>query len=68
MELDLSAVEARVVGVLMEKEKATPQNYPLTLKIMLETAPFISNFLLQVFGELATPILMTFQLLAQART
>ncbi|HCK12454.1 MAG TPA: DUF480 domain-containing protein [Candidatus Latescibacteria bacterium] len=35
MELDLSAVEARVVGALMEKERATPQNYPLSLNGVL---------------------------------
>lgn len=28
---DLTAVEGRVVGCLIEKERATPQNYPLTL-------------------------------------
>ncbi|MCH2663156.1 YceH family protein [bacterium] len=35
MELNLSAVEARVVGALMEKERATPQNYPLSLNGVL---------------------------------
>ena len=27
----LDPVEARVLGVLMEKEKATPEYYPMTL-------------------------------------
>ncbi|HAA73815.1 TPA: DUF480 domain-containing protein, partial [Candidatus Latescibacteria bacterium] len=35
MDIDLSAVEARVVGALMEKERATPQNYPLSLNAMM---------------------------------
>jgi uncharacterized protein YceH (UPF0502 family) len=43
MELDLSPVEARVVGVLMEKEKATPQNYPLTLNATLNACNQKSN-------------------------
>ena len=43
MELDLSAVEARVVGALMEKEKATPQNYPLTLNSMTSACNQKSN-------------------------
>lgn len=30
-ELTLTAVEARVLGCLMEKESTTPENYPLTL-------------------------------------
>jgi uncharacterized protein YceH (UPF0502 family) len=43
MELDLSPVEARVVGALMEKEKATPQNYPLTLNATLAACRQKSN-------------------------
>ncbi len=31
---DLTAVEGRVVGCLIEKERATPQNYPLTLNAL----------------------------------
>jgi len=31
VELQLDAVECRVLGALIEKEHATPQNYPLTL-------------------------------------
>ncbi len=31
MPLDLNPVELRVIGCLIEKERATPQNYPLTL-------------------------------------
>ncbi|MBV9079603.1 MAG: DUF480 domain-containing protein, partial [Elusimicrobia bacterium] len=30
----LSAVEARVLGSLMEKEKTTPEYYPLTLNAL----------------------------------
>ena len=43
MELDVSAVEARVVGVLIEKEKATPQNYPLTLNSVTSACNQKSN-------------------------
>jgi uncharacterized protein YceH (UPF0502 family) len=43
MELDLSPVEARVVGALMEKERATPQNYPLTLNSTLSACNQKSN-------------------------
>ena len=43
MDLELSTVEARVVGVLMEKEKATPQNYPLTLNATLNACNQKSN-------------------------
>jgi uncharacterized protein len=43
MEIDLSPVEARVVGALMEKERATPQNYPLTLNATLSACRQKSN-------------------------
>ena len=43
MELELSAVEARVVGALMEKERATPQNYPLSLNATLNACNQKSN-------------------------
>jgi uncharacterized protein YceH (UPF0502 family) len=43
MELDLSPVEGRVVGALMEKERATPQNYPLTLNSTLSACNQKSN-------------------------
>ena len=29
--IDLSAVECRVLGALLEKERLTPENYPLSL-------------------------------------
>ncbi len=34
MEFILNAVEARIVGALMEKEKTTPNNYPLSLNAL----------------------------------
>ena len=43
MELELSVVEARVVGALMEKERATPQNYPLSLNATLNACNQKSN-------------------------
>ena len=43
MDIDLSAVEARVVGALMEKERATPQNYPLSLNAMMNACNQKSN-------------------------
>lgn len=43
MEIDLSPVEGRVVGALMEKERATPQNYPLTLNSTLTACCQKSN-------------------------
>jgi len=43
MDLDLSAVEARVIGALMEKERATPQNYPLTLNATVNACNQKSN-------------------------
>ena len=43
MDIDLSPVEARVVGSLMEKERATPQNYPLTLNSTLNACRQKSN-------------------------
>lgn len=43
MDIDLSPVEARVVGALMEKERATPQNYPLTLNATLTACNQKSN-------------------------
>ena len=43
MEIDLSPVETRVVGALLEKERATPQNYPLTLNATLNACNQKSN-------------------------
>lgn len=34
MDLDLSSVEQRVLGVLIEKEKTTPEQYPLSLNAL----------------------------------
>ena len=31
----LDAIEIRVLGVLMEKEKATPEYYPMTINSMM---------------------------------
>lgn len=35
MDIVLDAVEARIVGALMEKEKTTPEYYPLTLNALM---------------------------------
>ncbi len=35
MRLDLTAVEARILGALVEKELATPEYYPLTLNALV---------------------------------
>src|SRR5690348_4569323 len=32
--MELTAVQGRVIGCLIEKERATPQNYPLTLNAL----------------------------------
>ena len=34
-DLELSALEARVLGVLIEKELTTPEAYPLTLNALV---------------------------------
>ena len=41
--LDLSAVEVRVLGCLMEKEVTTPDNYPLTVNGLLSACNQSSN-------------------------
>jgi len=42
-ELQLSAVEARVVGALMEKESTTPDYYPLSLNALINACNQKSN-------------------------
>ena len=34
MQLDLTAIEARVIGCLIEKSVVTPEQYPLTLNAL----------------------------------
>ena len=41
--LELSPVEVRVLGCLMEKEVATPENYPLTVNSLLSACNQSSN-------------------------
>lgn len=41
--MELSAVQARVVGALIEKEMATPDNYPLTLNALVAACNQASN-------------------------
>jgi len=41
--IELSAVQTRVVGALIEKEMATPDNYPLTLNALLAACNQSSN-------------------------
>ncbi len=43
MELDLDAVEKRVLGSLMEKDMTTPEYYPLTLNALLAACNQKSN-------------------------
>lgn len=40
---ELSHVEARIIGALMEKEKTTPENYPLTLNAVTRACNQKSN-------------------------
>ena len=35
MEFELNAVECRILGVLIEKQMATPEYYPLTLNALV---------------------------------
>ena len=35
MQLNLTAVEARILGALIEKERTTPEYYPLTLNALV---------------------------------
>ena len=35
MDMDLDAIEVRVLGSLMEKELATPEYYPLSLNALI---------------------------------
>lgn len=43
MDFELSPVEARIIGALMEKEKTTPENYPLTLNAVTRACSQKSN-------------------------
>ncbi len=41
--MDLSAAEARVLGCLMEKERTTPESYPLSLNALLAACNQLTN-------------------------
>ena len=41
--LDLTAEEIRILGVLLEKEKTTPDNYPLTLNSIIAACNQTTN-------------------------
>ena len=43
MSLELSALEARVIGCLMEKQIATPDQYPLSLNALVNACNQRSN-------------------------
>ncbi|MFT5369688.1 MAG: hypothetical protein ACI8V2_004666 [Candidatus Latescibacterota bacterium] len=43
MDFELSHVEARIIGALMEKEKTTPANYPLSLNALTNACNQKSN-------------------------
>ena len=43
MDIELSPVEARIIGALMEKEKTTPENYPLSLNAVTRACNQKSN-------------------------
>lgn len=43
MEIDLDAIEARVLGSLIEKELATPEYYPLSLNALINACNQKSN-------------------------
>ena len=43
MDFELSPVEARIIGALMEKEKTTPENNPLTLNAVTRACSQKSN-------------------------
>lgn len=43
MDFELSPVEARIIGALMEKEKTTPGNYPLSLNALTNACNQKSN-------------------------
>ena len=43
MELELNAVEVRILGCLIEKEMATPEYYPLTLNALVNACNQKSN-------------------------
>lgn len=43
MSLELSAVETRVLGCLLEKERTTPEAYPLTLNSLVSAANQTTN-------------------------
>jgi uncharacterized protein YceH (UPF0502 family) len=43
MDFELSPVEVRIVGALMEKEKTTPANYPLSLNALTNACNQKSN-------------------------
>jgi uncharacterized protein YceH (UPF0502 family) len=41
--LDLSPVEARILGCLLEKERTTPENYPLSLNALVAASNQTTN-------------------------
>ena len=41
--MELTPVQARIVGCLIEKEMATPDNYPLTMNGLLAACNQTSN-------------------------
>jgi uncharacterized protein YceH (UPF0502 family) len=43
VDLDLSPVQSRIVGCLIEKEMATPDNYPLTMNALLAACNQTTN-------------------------
>jgi hypothetical protein len=43
MDFELSHVEARIIGSLMEKERTTPENYPLSLNALTKACNQKSN-------------------------
>jgi uncharacterized protein YceH (UPF0502 family) len=43
MELELTPIELRVLGCLIEKEIATPDHYPLTLNALVSACNQKSN-------------------------
>ena len=43
MEISLSTIEARILGVLIEKELFTPDYYPLTIRALINACNQRSN-------------------------
>lgn len=59
MKLDLSRIEARILGVLIEKEFTTPETYPLSLNALLAACNQKSNrdpVMELTEGDLARPL------------